>query len=148
VPTAGDQAVTTSTARPARILMTQITPPADIVRDYLAAMEARDLDTARAHLAAGFVMHFPGATLRTLEELIAWSTPRYRFVGKTYDAVDAYPSDQGAVVYARGALHGQWPDGAPFSGIRFIDRFELQGGKIVRQDVWNDLAEAAARRDG
>ena len=47
-----------------------------------------------------------------------------------------------AVVYARGALSGEWPDGAAFEGVRFIDRFEITGGKIVRQDVWNDIGEA------
>ncbi len=42
-------------------------------------------------------------------------------------------------------LAGEWPDGTPFDGIRFIDRFELADGKLARQEVWNDLAEAGAR---
>jgi len=32
-------------------------------------------------------------------------------------------------------------DGRPFEGIRFIDRFEIQDGLIVKQDVWNDMGE-------
>ena len=121
--------------------------PAEVVRRYLAAMQARDLDSARALLGDGFVMNFPGAAgMRTLEQLIAWSAPRYRFVGKTYEAFEGFWRDGRAVVYARGALHGAWPDGAPFDSVRFIDRFELEGGKIVRQDVWNDLAEGRPSR--
>jgi hypothetical protein len=38
-------------------------------------------------------------------------------------------------------LQGTWLQGAPFEGIRFIDRMEVRDGLITRQDVWNDLAE-------
>ena len=122
--------------------MTQ-TDPAALVRRYLDAMEARDLNTARSFLGEGFVMNFPGALgMRTLEDLTGRSALRYRFVTKTYDAFEVLPSGEDTVVYVRGSLHGEWPDGAPFGDIRFIDRFALRGGKIVRQDVWNDLGEA------
>jgi len=30
----------------------------------------------------------------------------------------------------------------PFEGVRFVDRFEVAGGLLTRQDVWNDLAES------
>jgi len=117
--------------------------PAGLVRAYLDAMEARDLDAAQAMLSAGFVMVFPGTgPMHALSELIDWSRDRYRFVRKTYDATEAFQGADAAVVYTRGTLSGAWPDGTPFDGIRFVDRFEVQGGLIVRQDVWNDLAEA------
>lgn len=120
--------------------------PAQIVRDYLAAMERRDLPCAQAMLAEGFTMQFPGAQpMTTLDELIAWSKPRYAFVRKTYERFDAMPHDGGAIVYCFGTLHGEWLDGTPFAGIRFIDRFEISGGRIARQDVWNDMAEAKAQ---
>ena len=116
--------------------------PCRVVRDYLDAMEARDLPRAKALLGAGFTMTFPGtAPMTDLQELIDWSAPRYRFVRKTYDGVDLAPTPGPAVVYARGTLSGEWPDGTAFEGIRFIDRFEITGGKITRQDVWNDIAE-------
>lgn len=121
---------------------TPIAPDA-LVRRYFAAMEARDLDAARAHLAPGFAMTFPGgARMATPEELIAWARPRYRFVRKSYERFDTAAAEDGAVVYCFGTLAGEWPDGTPFAGIRFIDRFEIAGGRIRRQDVWNDLAEA------
>ena len=117
-----------------------------IVRRYLDAMEARDLDRAKGMLAEGFQMVFPGpAILHSLDELIAWSKERYRSVGKRYDQFDEIAGEAGSprssVVYCFGTLHGVWLDGAPFEGIRFIDRFELRDGKIVDQKVWNDMGE-------
>lgn len=120
--------------------------PCAVVLDYLARMEARDLDGACALLGAGFVMHFPGAApMHELAELIDWSKGRYTRVAKTYDGVEALHADGAAVVYARGTLHGEWLDGTAFDGIRFIDRFEISGGRIIRQDVWNDMGEVRAR---
>jgi len=115
---------------------------ASLVRDYLAAMEARDLERAAAFLAPGFVMVFPGGRRFTaLEELVEWARPRYRWVKKRYERFDAAPGADGTAVYCYGTLHGEWPDGRPFAGIRFIDRFMVAGGKLRDQCVWNDLAE-------
>jgi phenylpyruvate tautomerase PptA (4-oxalocrotonate tautomerase family)/limonene-1,2-epoxide hydrolase len=120
--------------------------PIALVRSYLAAMEARDIETARAMLGPGFTMTFPGtAPMTTLDQLIAWVKPRYRFVTKTYAGFEALqPSTEATVVYCRGTLSGEWPDGTAFDGIRFIDRFEVTQGRITRQDVWNDIAETKA----
>lgn len=116
--------------------------PTDTVRAFLAAMEQRDLNAAQAHLGEGFTMHFPGtAPMTELADLIAWAKPRYRFVTKSFEGFDTVSGADGSIVYCRGTLSGEWPDGSAFSGIRFIDRFELAGGKITRQDVWNDIAE-------
>lgn len=54
----------------------------------------------------------------------------------------------GRVVYNTGTLYGAWPDGTPFEGNRYVDRFVLSGGKIVRMDVWNDSAEILLARAG
>lgn len=120
--------------------------PAQIVRDYLGAMENRKLETAQAMLAEDFQMVFPAtAPMTHLSELIDWSKGRYKFVTKTYDGFDALHSAGVAVVYARGTLAGEWLNGTPFEGIRFIDRFEISGGRILRQDVWNDMGEVRAQ---
>lgn len=122
------------------------TDPVVLVRDYLAAMEARDLQRARSFLAEAFVMHFPAAPpMHSLEDLVAWSKPRYRSVRKTYDGFDVAARNGASVVYAFGALHGEWLDGTRFEGIRFIDRFEIVDGRLTRQDVWNDMAETKAQ---
>ena len=119
-----------------------------LVRTFLETMEARDLTAARAMLAPGFAMTFPGgARFATLEDLIAWARPRYQWVRKRYERFDeapgAEPGEQ--IVYCYGTLQGVWPDGTPFEGIRFIDRFAIRDGKLADQLVWNDLAEARAR---
>ena len=120
--------------------------PSRIVMDYLTAMEARDLDRATGWLSDDFEMVFPGThPMKSLEDLINWAKGRYRFVRKTYDNVDAFQSGGAAVVYTAGTLSGEWLDGTTFDGIRFIDRFEVKGGEIARQDVWNDIAEVRAQ---
>lgn len=120
----------------------QMPDPAAIARAYLTAMEARDLETARSLLGDGFSMTFPGGVRMTEpSELIAWATSRYQFVKKTYEGFETLQDGRLAVVYCRGTLSGAWPDTRPFDGIRFIDRFEIADGLIVRQEVWNDLAE-------
>ena len=117
-----------------------------IIKNYLTAMEARDLARARAMLDEGFTMTFPGTKpMSTLEELIEWSKPRYKFVTKTYEGFDAMQSaGDASIVYCRGTLQGEFHDDISFEGIRFIDRFEVINGKITKQDVWNDMAEVRA----
>lgn len=121
--------------------------PAKLVTRYLAAMEARELDQALSMLSDGFIMQFPGADPMTeLSELIDWAAPRYQFVKKCYEGIEAMQSEgAAAVVYARGTLSGKWSNGTAFESIRFIDRFEVNGGMLTRQDVWNDVAEVKAQ---
>ena len=121
------------------------------VRNFLSAMEQRDLPAAKAMLAPGFVMLFPGgARMTALEELVEWAAQRFRRARKTYERFDVAPGADGAsIVYCFGTLHGEALSGEPFSGIRFIDRFTVAGGLIRDQMVWNDMAEmlGAARAD-
>jgi len=122
--------------------------PAEVVRSYLAAMEARDLSKAANHLADGFTMTFPGgAAMRTPEELTEWAKDRYRAVRKVYERFDVAAVEEGAAVYCFGTLEGEWPDGSPFAGIRFIDRFTVAEGKLVDQRVWNDMGETMLARE-
>jgi hypothetical protein len=120
--------------------------PKVIVTNYLDALEQRDLVRAQSFLGYGFTMHFPGADPMTrLEDLIVWSKPRYQNVRKTFTGIEAFQGDRSAVVFVRGTLHGAWTDGSAFDGIRFVDRFEVSEGKIVLQEVWNDIAEVKAK---
>jgi hypothetical protein len=112
-----------------------------LVRRYLDAMSVRDLDTARDCLAPGFTMTFPGGVvLDTLEALIDWSRMRYSTIAKSDMRFER--TDAGNVVWCFGTLSGLWPDGTPFAGIRFIDRFEIEDGRLRDQKVWNDMGEA------
>lgn len=123
------------------------TDPEDVIRAFLNAMETRDLSTAESFLAPEFEMEFPGGgKMHSLNELIEWAKPRYRSVGKRYERFDISDAGDGsAAVYCFGTLEGVWNDGTSFSGVRFIDRFSIAGGKITDQKVWNDLGEVSSR---
>ena len=108
------------------------------VRAYLDAMERRDLAAAKALLAPGFYMVFPGnKRFDSLEQLVDWAKGRYRRALKKYDLYET----SGNTVYCFGTLYGELLDGTPYSGIRFIDRFTVKDGRLVVQMVWNDMAE-------
>ena len=63
--------------------------PIDIVRQFLNAMEARDIVKAKEMLAHDFEMTFPGgAVFHELEQLIDWSKSRYKSIGKTFEKFD------------------------------------------------------------
>jgi hypothetical protein len=88
-------------------------------------------------------MTFPGGiVMEKLEELLRWASSRYARVSKVYEQFDQCWRGDSVVVYCFGYLEGQWLDGSEILNVRFIDRFEVANGKICRQDVWNDLAEA------
>ena len=110
---------------------------------YLRAMEARDLDGARAFLHPDFVMVFPGGRrMSDLAALVEFARTRYRFVRKTFEETDLGTDRRGRpVVVLCGTLYGEWLDGTAFSGIRYVDRFVLRDGLILEQHVWNDLAD-------
>ena len=70
-----------------------------------------------------------------------WAQQRYSTIRKDYAQFEESWQGDATVVFCHGNLHGTWLNGEPFEGIRFIDRMEVHGGLITRQDVWNDLAE-------
>jgi hypothetical protein len=117
--------------------------PEKTVRAYLDAMERRDLAAAKSFLAPGFFMVFPGnKRFDALEQLVESAKGRYRSARKTYERYET----AGDAVYCYGTLYGELLDGSPYSGIRFIDRFTVRGGKLVDQNVWNDMAEVLGAR--
>jgi ketosteroid isomerase-like protein len=112
--------------------------PEATVKDYLAAMERRDLAAARDYLAPGFRMVFPGGRrFDSLQALVEFAKGRYRSALKNYERFDT----AGDVVYCFGTLYGERLDGSRYEGIRFIDRFTVRGGKLLDQQVWNDMGE-------
>lgn len=113
------------------------------VLTYLRTMEARDLPAAKAMLAPGFRMIFPGdCRFESLEDLIAYGKGRQGTALKTFERFDETAAKDGTVVYASGTLYGKKVDmKTDYSGIRFVDRFTMRDGKFVDQRVWNDMAE-------
>ncbi len=113
-----------------------------LVMRLLRALEARDLEAASACLASEIEMVFPGgAVFTSLDQLVNWARPRYQRVAKRVNRMDTADAADGTIVTCQGTLYGLWPDGSAFEGIRFADWFLIRDGRIVRQHVWNDLAE-------
>lgn len=118
--------------------------------EFIASVEAFLLATAKRHLddsveylddSVEFV--YPNGTFHDLRDLFAAGEHRYRWIRKrhvTWDVVDK--GDGTTVVVSAGTLHGENNQGVPFEGVRDVDRITFRDGKIVRQEVWNDLAES------
>ncbi len=129
--------------------MTQmvVTEPAVMATAFLRDLEAGDVAAAKARTAPGFVMQFPGGiAFESFDALFTWARGRYAGVRKSFERIDTSVSGDSAIVHISGFLSGRWLDGEEFSGIRYLDRFDLHRGLIVRQTVWNDMGEARAKR--
>lgn len=129
--------------------MTQLVEsgPAATAVSFLRSLENGDLAAVKALIAPGFTMQFPGgAEFADFDALFAWARGRYTGVRKKFERIDATESGDAAIVHVSGTLSGRWLDGDEFSGIRYIDRFDLKAGLIVRQTVWNDMGEARLKR--
>lgn len=122
-----------------------------IVEEFLEASMIPDPVRARTFMAPDVQITFTGGRRFTDPAGTAgFNAARYRWVKKKFERTDvvAGASHDEAIVYNTGTLYGEWPDGAPFSGNRYVDRFVVRQGKIVRMDVWNDSAELLLIRAG
>lgn len=118
-----------------------------LVQRYLQLCEQRQVAAADALLAPHAVLEFPGGTrYSSVPEMTADAATRYRTVEKTITEWRAAPIGDGAdLVVCSGTLSGIDLAGAPFSGVRFVDLFEVTDTGIRSQRVWNDLAERGIR---
>lgn len=115
---------------------------ADIVRRYLEASMVPDPETAARYLAEKPVITFTGGRIFDHPKgPAAFNAGRYKWVKKRMERFDVVSGENEMIVYSIGTLYGEWPDGEPFEGNRYVDRFVVENGKIVKMDVWNDSAE-------
>ncbi len=124
---------------------------ARVVEEFLAASMIPDPDRARGYTAPDMRITFTGGRRFTdPRDLAAFNAARYRRVQKRFERTDVVEgaADGEFIVYNTGTLYGEWPDGSPFEGNRYIDRFVVSGGRITRMDVWNDSAELLLMRAG
>lgn len=114
---------------------------AELAIGFLRTTEARDLELARSMIGPGFSATFPrGRHFPSLDAWLESSKSTYIRIAKRFERIDvAITGADAAVVHCSGTLHGERFDAKPLDGFRFIDRFEIQGGRIVDQQVWNDL---------
>ena len=124
---------------------------AQTVDQFLRLAMIPDPDGARAHCAADLRIRFTGGReMSDPSECAAFNARRYGWVRKRFERYEVVSSASTghATVYALGTLYGEWPDGTPFEGNRYVDRYVLRGGKIVEMSVWNDSAEWLLQRAG
>jgi hypothetical protein len=125
--------------------------PKEIVEEFLRIIMVPDPLGARAYTASDLRIRFTGGRpMRDPGETSAFNAARYKWVKKRFEQTDlvAGGSDAEATVYNIGTLYGEWLDGTPFEGNRYVDRYVVKHGKIVQMDVWNDSAEWLLVRAG
>lgn len=125
--------------------------PTEIVDTFLTALMVPDPETARRYIAPHLQIVFTGGrAMRDPAECAAFNKGRYKWVKKKFEATElvAGGSPERTVVYNIGTLYGEWPDGTPFEGNRYVDRYVLAHGLIERMEVWNDSAELLLMRAG
>jgi hypothetical protein len=115
---------------------------ADIVERFLVASMVPDPETAARHISPELRITFTGGRkYGHPRETTAFNAKRYKWVKKRMERTDVVAGTGETIVYNLGTLYGEWPDGTPFEGNRYVDRFVVKGDKIVQMDVWNDSAE-------
>src|SRR5215467_6110009 len=130
-------------------LPTETREAADIVERFLEASMIPDPVAAARFMASDVKITFTGG--RKFDHpsgTTAFNAKRYKWVKKKIERSDVAPGATETIVYNTGTLYGEWPDGTPFEGNRYVDRFVVRDGKIVQMDVWNDSAERLLVRAG
>ena len=118
-----------------------------IVEAYLDASMIPDPVAAARFISSDLVFTFTGGRrFDHPRDAAAFNAKRYQWVKKQRERSDASQSQGAVIVYNIGTLHGAWPDGTPFEGNRYVDRFVIRDGLIVKMDVWNDSAERLLTR--
>jgi len=127
----------------------ETTEAAEVVERFLVASMVPDPDEAARYIAPDITVTFTGGrTFHHPRESATFNAMRYKWVKKKMQRTDVVAGLGETIVYNVGTLYGEWPDGTPFEGNRYIDRFVVRGGKIIRMDVWNDSAEHLLTRNG
>ena len=126
-----------------------------IVDEFLRLVMIPDPDAARRYTAPGLRIRFTGnRPMNDPADTTAFNKARYRWVKKRIERTETVArvadasGEDGDVVYSLGTLYGEWPDGTPFEGNRYVDRYVVKDGLIVQMDVWNDSAEWLLIRAG
>ena len=127
----------------------------DVVSEFLRLIMIPDPPAARRYTTPDIKIVFTGGrAMSDPADCTKFNATRYKWVKKRIERTDAVvqSSDQAAlretVVYSIGTLYGEWPDGTPFEGNRYVDRYVVKNGLITHMGVWNDSAEWLLARAG
>jgi hypothetical protein len=128
---------------------------AKIVDEFLRLVMIPDPVAASRYTAPDLKIVFTGKRAMSAPiQCAQFNASRYKWVKKRIERTEVMvasheESARGeTVVYSIGTLYGEWPDGVPFEGNRYVDRYVLKSGLITQMDVWNDSAEWLLVRAG
>lgn len=128
---------------------------ADIVNEFLRLIMIPDPIAASRYTAPDMKILFTGGrAMREPADCTKFNASRYKWVKKRIERTDSVIASAEevargeTVVYSIGTLYGEWPDGKPFEGNRYVDRYVVKNGLITHMDVWNDSAEWILVRAG
>jgi len=128
---------------------------AEIVNEFLRLIMLPDPIAASRYTAPGMKILFTGGrAMSEPADCTKFNASRYKWVKKRIERTETViAGSNGAahdefVVYSLGTLYGEWPDGTPFEGNRYVDRYVVKAGLITDMDVWNDSAEWLLVRAG
>lgn len=136
---------------PQQTITSNAMDPGALVDTYLITLMKPDPEGARKYVSADLRIRFTGGReMVDPAECTAFNKARYAWVKKRFESTEivAGALDAYAVVYNRGTLYGEWLDGTPFEGNRYVDRYVVRDGLITEMDVWNDSAEWMLIRAG
>jgi len=136
------------------VTINQASTAAEVVDEFLRLIMLPDPVAARCHTAPELRIRFTGGrAMRDPTECTAFNAARYKWVKKRIERTETVGAStqhdpEAVVVYSLGTLHGEWPDGTPFEGNRYVDRYVVRNGLITEMEVWNDSAEWMMVRAG
>ncbi len=141
-------------------LPAEFATPAALVDEFLRIIMIPDPQAARRFMAPDMRIRFTGGrAMSAPSDCTAFNASRYKWVKKRIERTETVvttsltstgkplQTDE-TVVYSIGTLYGEWPDGTPFEGNRYVDRYVVRAGLITEMDVWNDSAEWLLVRAG
>jgi hypothetical protein len=130
---------------------------AEVVDEFLRLIMIPDPEAARRFTAPDLRIRFTGGrAMSDPAQCTAFNRSRYKWVKKRIERTETVGLVSGngvavdgeAIVYSLGTLYGEWPDGTPFEGNRYVDRYVVRAGLITQMEVWNDSAEWLLVRAG
>lgn len=128
---------------------------AEVVNEFLRLIMLPDPVAASRFTAPDMKILFTGGrAMKAPAECTKFNASRYKWVKKRIERTETVLANAEemargeTVVYSLGTLYGEWPDGTPFEGNRYVDRYVVRHGLITHMDVWNDSAEWLLVRAG
>ena len=104
------------------------TSAADVVNEFLRLIMIPDPPAARRYTAPDMKIVFTGGrAMHEPADCTKFNASRYKWVRKLIERTEQVIQSEKelvrgeTVVYSLGTLYGEWPEGTPFEGNRYVD---------------------------